>query len=52
MSERTVKMKFATDLPVDLLTEFDEFCRERGAQKNQVTELALRRYMREEKSGG
>ncbi len=48
MSDRIVKMKFSADMPVDLLTELDQFCRDRQLQKNLVTELALRRYIREE----
>lgn len=52
MSDRIVKMKFATDLPVDLLTELDQFCRDRGVQKNLVAEVALRRYMRQEVENG
>ena len=52
MSDRIVKMKFSTDQPVDLLTELDQFCRDRQLQKNLVTELALRRYIREEVERG
>ena len=45
VSERTLKVKIATDLPLDLVTRLDGFCRRRKVKKCDVFELALARFL-------
>ena len=45
VSERLLKMKVATDLPVDLLAQFDGYCRRTGIRKTDAFEIALRRWL-------
>lgn len=45
VSDRIVKVKTATDLPVDLLAQLDGFCRRKRVKKCDVWELALRRFL-------
>jgi len=43
--ERVLKTKIATDLPVDLVTQLDGFCRRRKVKKCDAVEIALRRWL-------
>lgn len=49
--EATVKVRFATDLPVDLQNELTDYCRERRVTKTAVVETALREYFLKEREG-
>lgn len=40
-----VKVKFATDLPVDLLNELTDYCQSRRVTKTAVVEQALREFL-------
>jgi hypothetical protein len=48
LEDRVLKVKTATDIPLDLATRLDGFCRRRGVKKCDVWELALRRFLAEE----
>lgn len=45
MAERVLKVKTATDIPLDLATRLDGFCRRKRVKKCDVWELALRRFL-------
>lgn len=49
--EAQVKMRFATDLPMDLLNALTDYCAERRVTKTAVVETALREYLLNERSG-
>lgn len=45
--DRILRIKFGTDLPVDVVEAVDDWCRGNKVRKNLVTELALRRFLAE-----
>lgn len=46
-----VKVKFATDLPVDLLNDLTDYCQARRVTKTAVVEQALREFLISEAGG-
>ena len=45
--ERIIRVKFGTDLPLELADAVDDYCRLNRVRKNLIVELALRRFLAE-----
>lgn len=49
--EAVVKVKFATDLPIDLLNAVGVYCRSVGVTKTAFAERAFREFLEAEREG-